>query len=167
MNPRSRQAQPDLSELAPWSAMDLTERMTDRSRAVLSIADREARKRAAIEIAPAHLLLALAVEGHGVAAYVLRILGVTPERVATKLPPIPQSAIGSVDSLPLAPSSRKVIRIAWDRASELHHQYIGTEHLVLGAASVIEQESPRWLGELGLTADDVRRETYALLGHLT
>lgn len=147
--------------------MDLTERMTDRSRFVLSIADREARKRSAIEVAPAHLLLALAVEGHGVAAHVLRILGVTAEHVATNLPAIPQSASGSGDSLPLAPSSNKVIQIAWDRAREMNHNYIGTEHLVLGAALVIEQESPCWLGELGLSAEDVRRETYDLLGHLT
>ncbi len=147
--------------------MNLTERMTDRSRSILAMADREAWKRAAIAIEPSHLLLALAIEGKGVAANVLRIRGVNAERIAAELPTALPSVIEPDHPLPLADSMVRAIDIARDQCLKLGHNYIGTEHLILGVVAVIEQETPSLLCQLGLSADVILRETYSLLGHLS
>jgi ATP-dependent Clp protease ATP-binding subunit ClpC len=132
-----------------------TERMTDRARQVLAIAEQEARRRGAAAVEPAHVLLALALEGAGVAAVVLRNLGVSAEQLAKQMPAGVHVPTDSLAALPWASISEQVVAQAHAELIPLRHHSLGTEHLLLAVVQVESGDVPALLSRLGLTSESV------------
>jgi ATP-dependent Clp protease ATP-binding subunit ClpA len=113
-----------------------------------------------------HLLLGLVKEGEGVACAVLKNLGVTLEQVRTETEKLMQ--IGPrgffVSEFRQTPQTEKVIDYAREEAHNLRHNYVGTEHLLLGLLREQEGIAAQVLAALDLTLAQVREETLNLLG---
>ncbi len=139
------------------------ERFTQRARRVLSIAHQEAERARQNNIGTEHLLLGLMDEEGGVAGRVLRDLGMTPERVREMVQRVSGSP-ANFDSthIELAPETQQVLEYAVDEARRLGHHYIGTEHILLALAR-IESTGMETLRRLGVTADQIRRQTRRVL----
>ena len=109
------------------------ERFTDRARRVLVIAQEEARTLEHSFIRPEHLLLGL-VRGEGLASTALREAGVRyavlRERFVEAVAPTPNA--GRLDKVPFSPQAKKTLELSFREALKLGHNYIGTEHLLLG-----------------------------------
>lgn len=168
------------------------ERFTDRTRKVMMLAHRDALRRRATAIDTEHILLGLLEEGQGVAAHVLSGLGVDWESVAAALaargqpyPPPPATDapeewplsawqltakavrrfFGSrADKLPRTAESNRLIECAIQDVRALGHNYVGTEHLLLGLLRQPNTLAAQLLVERGVTLDGVRREVLELLG---
>src|SRR5262245_16296047 len=110
------------------------QRFTDRARQVLKIANQEARRFNHEYVGTEHILLGLVAEGSGVAANVLMNLNVNLCRIALEVERIVQAGPdrGAVGSLPQTPRAKKVIEYSIEEARNLNHNYVGTEHLLLG-----------------------------------
>jgi ATP-dependent Clp protease ATP-binding subunit ClpC len=108
---------------------EVFERFTDRSRRVIVLAQEHARRRGDAVIEPWHVLMGLVHENEGVAAVVLRELGITPETVDAS-----SEITGSPSSghLPFTAGTKRSLEDALRCALELGHNYVGTEHLLLG-----------------------------------
>src|SRR6516162_1283407 len=143
------------------------ERFTDRARRVMQLANQEARRFNHEYIGTEHILLGLTKEGSGVAANVLKNLGVDLRKVRIELEKIvqtgPDDAL-TTGRLPQTPRAKKVIEYAVEEARYLNHNYVGTEHLLLGLIREQEGVAAQVLMNLGLRQDDVRAETMKLLG---
>src|SRR5947209_13590058 len=123
---------------------------TERARKVLSLAQEEAQRFQHNYIGAEHLLLGLLREGEGVAAQVLRKLGVDLSRVRDAV----EQIIGRGDrivlgQIGLTPRSKKIIELAVDEARRLNRHYVGTEHLLLGIVREGEGIAARVLTNLG------------------
>lgn len=143
------------------------ERFTQRARRVLSLAHQEAEQMRHGVIGTEHLLLALIKEEGGVAGRVLRELGLEPERiqeVIERLSPVGQSHSAHLD---LAPGTQQVLEYAVDEARRLGHHYIGTEHLLLGLVRYSEGIAMDVLRKLGVTPEQIRRQTRRVLQEST
>lgn len=140
------------------------ERMTARACQVMAIAEQEARRRGAAAVGPEHVLLGLALEGAGLAAGVLRNLGASAERL-TKALPVAVSETGSPEPLPWASTTEQVLSQATAELVLLHHNYIGTEHLLLAVVRAESGAVPDLLSCLGVAPECVRQEVYDVLGH--
>ncbi len=109
------------------------ERFTDKARRALVIAQEEARTLQHAFIRPEHLLLGLA-RGEGVASTALNEAGlrytVMRERLASAISPVPNA--GRLDKVPFSPPAKKTLELSLREALKLGHNYIGTEHLLLG-----------------------------------
>ena len=144
------------------------ERFTDRARKVMQLANQEAQRLNHEYIGTEHVLLGLIAEGSGVAANVLRNLGVDLRRVRSEVEKIVQygPAGRSVASgrLPHTPRAKKGIEYSIEEARLLNHNYIGTEHLLLGFLREQEGVAAQVLMNLGLKLEDVREEVLNLLG---
>jgi ATP-dependent Clp protease ATP-binding subunit ClpA len=119
-----------------------------------------------------HLLLGLVQEGSGVAANVLKRLDVDLRKIRREVELIVQHGPGGDDvspagRLPQTPRTKKVIEYAIEEARELNHNYVGTEHLLLGLLREQEGVAAQVLMNLGLELEDVREEVLNLLGHNT
>lgn len=141
------------------------EKLTDRARKVMSIAEREARRRGATAVEPEHVLLGLALEGAGIAAHVLSNLGVSTHQLVQELP-VPLTELpDSSELLPWALGTQQLVEQAHAERGPLRHNYVGTEHLILAVVDVASGPIPAMLSHLGLTAEQVRREVYDILGY--
>ncbi len=124
------------------------ERFTDRARRAVVRAEEEARRLHDTAVRPEHLLLAL-MEGDGVAAKALRLAGVDADvvrsRVAEATPPEPAAGTGPL-KVPFSPRAKKTLELSLREALRLGHNYIGTEHLLLGALRESEADAGRYLG---------------------
>ena len=137
---------------------------TERARKVLSLAQEEAQRFNHNYIGTEHLLLGLVREGDGVAANVLRNLGVELNKVRSTV----EFIIGRGDrivlgDIGLTPRAKKVIELAVDEARRLNHHYIGTEHLLLGMVREKEGIAAGVLESLGVNLEKVRRETIQII----
>jgi ATP-dependent Clp protease ATP-binding subunit ClpC len=147
------------------------ERFTDRSRKVMQLADQEARRFNHEYVGTEHILLGLVKEGSGVAANVLKNLDVDLRMIRLEVEKIVQN--GPNDDqvvkgrLPHTPYAAKVIDYAVEEARRLGHNYVGTEHLLLGLLREQEGVAAQVLMNLGLKIGDVREEVLNLLGHPT
>jgi ATP-dependent Clp protease ATP-binding subunit ClpC len=139
------------------------ERFTQRARRVLSLAHQEAERARQNNIGTEHLILGLMDEEGGVAGRVLRDLGMTPERVREVVQRV-TSASTDFDPIhiELAAETQQVLEFAIEEARRLGHHYIGTEHLLLGLIRV-ESAGMEVLRRLGITADQIRRQTRRVL----
>src|SRR6478735_3915613 len=112
------------------------ERFTDRARKVMQIANQEAQRFNHEYIGTEHILLGLIKEGSGVAANVLNNLDADLRKVRLEVETIVQTGPGGVGiaagQRPQTPRSKKVIEYAVEEARRLKHNYVGTEHLLLG-----------------------------------
>lgn len=143
------------------------ERFTQRARRVLSLAHQEAEQMRHGVIGTEHLLLALIREEGGVAGRVLRELGLEPDRiqeVVERLSPPGQSRTARLD---LAPGTQQVLEYAVEEARRLGHHYIGTEHLLLGLVRHGEGIAMDVLRKLGVTPEQIRRQTRRVLQEST
>jgi len=139
------------------------DRFTQRARRVLSLAHEEAERLHHNYIGTEHLLLGLIREEGGVAGRVLRELGLEPDRVkemVERLAGVGQHTGGRIE---LAPSTEHVLQMAIDEARRMGHHYIGTEHLLLGLVRDGEGVAVDVLRRLGVTPEQIRRQTRRIL----
>lgn len=142
---------------------------TDRARKVMPLANQEAQRFNHEYIATEHILLGLIKEGSGLAAVVLKSLGVRFDKVrfeVEKIIPIGPHRV-TIKKLPITPRAKKVIDYAIEESENLHHNYVGTEHLLLGLLREEEGVAVQVLLNLGLKLEDIRREIIHFLGHDT
>jgi ATP-dependent Clp protease ATP-binding subunit ClpC len=143
------------------------DRFTDRARKVMGLAKGEAERMHHGAIGTEHILLGLILEGTGVAANVLKQLQVDLKRVRNDVEKIASSLPNIVvpdRRLPFTPRAKKVLELAVEEASNLGHNYIGTEHLLLGLIQENEGIAARVLLNFGLKLPDVREEILEFLG---
>ena len=128
------------------------ERFTDRARRVMGLANQEAQRFNHESIGTEHILLGLIKEGSGIAANVLRNLGVDLKIVRMEIEkkvPAGHDLI-SMGRLPFTPRAKKVIELAIEEARALGHNYVGTEHLLLGLVRESEGVAAQVLAGTGL-----------------
>jgi hypothetical protein len=135
------------------------ERSTDRARRVLVLAQEEARLLSHNFIGTEHLLLGLIHEGEGVAAQVLASLGINLVACATGWPRAAgQQPSPTTGSPPFTPRAKKVLELSLRQALQLGHNYIGTEHVLLGLVREGEGVAAQVLVSVGADLPRVRRE---------
>jgi ATP-dependent Clp protease ATP-binding subunit ClpC len=109
------------------------ERFTDRARRVVVLAQEEARTLNHNYIGTEHVLLALCHEGEGVAAKALEALNISLEAVRQQVEEIiGRGEAPAVGHIPFTPRAKKVLELAFREGMQLGHDYIGTEHILLG-----------------------------------
>jgi ATP-dependent Clp protease ATP-binding subunit ClpC len=141
------------------------ERFTDRSRRVVVLAQEEARVLKHDYIGPEHILLALVHEGEGVAARALTGLGLSLHAVREQV----EELIGRGESeqrghIPFTPRAKRVLELSLREALQLGHNYIGTEHILLGLLREGENVAAQVLVRMGIDLNRVRQEVVKLLG---
>ncbi len=143
------------------------ERFTDRARKVMQLANQEAQRFNHEYIGTEHILLALVKEGSGVAANVFKNLDIDLRKIRLEVEKIVQSGpdMVTMGKLPQTPRAKKVIEYSIEEARNLNHNYVGTEHLLLGLLREQEGVAAQVLMNLGLKLEDVRQEVLNLLGH--
>jgi len=146
--------------------MAMFNRFTERARKVILLAKEEAKRFNHDYIGTEHILLGLVREGEGVAAAVLASFGLSPDKIRIEVEKLVQPGPSTVISgdLPFTPKAKKVIELAMEEARALGHNYIGTEHLLLGLIREGEGVASQVLINLGLELDKVREEVMNLLG---
>src|SRR5215212_9347534 len=141
------------------------ERFTERARKVVVLAQEEARHFNHNYIGTEHLLLGLLREDEGVAARALASLNVTLDEVREQVESIVgYGEEGTGAQAPFTPRSKKVLELALREALQLGHNYIGTEHILLGLVRESEGVAARVLSNLDVDPDKVRREVVRRLG---
>ncbi len=158
--------EPETVEEAEANRSAVDERLTDRARLVLRLADQEARQLGHEYVGTEHVLLALIRERAGVAANVLMNLGVSAEVIDQEVSRIvpPGQGRPRPGTLPLTPRTKVAINYAAEEAGQLKHDYVGTEHLLLGLLRGEEGVAAQVLRQLGLRREEVREEVFAMLG---
>jgi ATP-dependent Clp protease ATP-binding subunit ClpC len=143
------------------------ERFTDRARKVMQLANQEAQRFNHEYIGTEHILLGLVKEGSGVAANVLKNLDIDLRKIRLEVEKIVQSGpdMVTMGKLPQTPRAKKVIEYSIEEARNLNHNYVGTEHLLLGLLREQEGVAAQVLMNLGLKLEEVREEVLNLLGH--
>jgi ATP-dependent Clp protease ATP-binding subunit ClpC len=144
------------------------ERFTDRARKVMQLANQEAQRFNHEYIGTEHILLGLVKEGSGVAANVLKNLDIDLRKIRLEVEKIVQTGSSetvALGKLPHTPRAKKVIEYSIEEARNLNHNYVGTEHLLLGLLREQEGVAAQVLMNLGLKLEDVREEVLNLLGH--
>ncbi len=142
------------------------ERFTDRARKVMALANQEAQRFNHEYIGTEHILLGLVKEGSGVGANVLKNLDVDLRKVRLEVEKLVKSGpdMVTMGKLPQTPRAKKVIEYAIEEARSLNHNYVGTEHLLLGLLREQDGVAAQVLMNLGLKLEDVREEVLNLLG---
>ncbi len=141
------------------------ERFTERARKVVVLAQDEARHFNHNYIGTEHLLLGLLREDEGVAAQALYSLNVALDEVREQVESIVgYGEEGTGAQAPFTPRSKKVLELALREALQLGHNYIGTEHILLGLVRESEGVAARVLSNLDVDPDKVRREVVRRLG---
>jgi ATP-dependent Clp protease ATP-binding subunit ClpC len=143
------------------------ERFTDRARKVMQLANQEAQRFNHEYIGTEHVLLGLIKEGSGVAANVLKNLDVDLRKIRLEVEKLVQSGpdMVTMGKLPQTPRAKKVIEYSMEEARNLNHNYVGTEHILLGLLREQEGVAAQVLMNLGLKLEEVREEVLNLLGH--
>jgi len=142
------------------------ERFTDRARKVMALANQEAQRFNHEYIGTEHVLLGLVKEGSGVGATVLKNLDVDIKKLRLEVEKLVKSGpdMVTMGKLPQTPRAKKVIEYAIEEARSLNHNYVGTEHILLGLLRESEGIAAQVLMNLGLKLEDVRQEVLNLLG---
>ena len=142
------------------------ERFTDRARKVMQLAKQEAQRFNHEYIGTEHILLGLVKEGSGVAANVLKNLDVDLRKIRNEVEKIVQPGpdIVTMGRLPQTPRAKKVIEYSMQEARNFNHNYVGTEHMLLGLLLESEGVASMVLKNLGVMPDIVRNEVMLLLG---
>ncbi|MFH1767922.1 MAG: ATP-dependent Clp protease ATP-binding subunit [Candidatus Omnitrophota bacterium] len=141
-------------------------RFTERARKVLVLAKEEARRFNHDYIGTEHVLLGLIREGEGVACAVLQNLGMSIDNLRKEMEKLISS--GTVSSalgdIPFTPRAKKALELAAEEARHLGHNYIGTEHILLGLIREGEGLASQVLTGLGIDLEKVKEEITTLLG---
>ncbi|MGZ0150584.1 ATP-dependent Clp protease ATP-binding subunit [Kribbella sp. WER1] len=140
------------------------ERFTDRARRVVVLAQEEARMLSHNYIGTEHILLGLIHEGEGVAAKALESLGISLEAVRSQVEEIiGQGQQAPSGHIPFTPRAKKVLELSLREALQLGHNYIGTEHILLGLIREGEGVAAQVLVKLGADLNKVRQQVIQLL----
>ncbi len=142
------------------------ERFTDRSRKVMSLANQDSQRFNHEHLGTEHILLGLIDEGAGVAAHILKNLNLSSRRVLREIEKrqaVPQ--MFTKGRLPQTVHAKNVIENAMEEAQLLKHNYVGTEHLLLGLLRKKNCLAVKVLEDLGLSIEEIRNEVLNLLGH--
>jgi ATP-dependent Clp protease ATP-binding subunit ClpC len=141
------------------------DRFTDRARKVMTYARKEAIRFNHDYVGTEHILLGLVKEGSGVAANVLENLGVDLEKVRLEVEKLVRSGPSTVTKgdKPYTSRAKKVLELAMEEARNLDHNYVGTEHLLLGLLRESEGIAAQVLMNLGLNLEEVRNEVMEFL----
>ncbi len=140
------------------------ERFTDRARRVVVLAQEEARMLNHNYIGTEHILLGLIHEGEGVAAKALEALGISLEAVRSQVEEIiGQGQQAPSGHIPFTPRAKKVLELSLREALQLGHNYIGTEHILLGLIREGEGVAAQVLVKLGADLNRVRQQVIQLL----
>lgn len=142
------------------------ERFTDRARKVMQLANQEAQRFNHEYVGTEHVLLGLVKQASGAAAFVLRDLDVDLRRVRLAVEALvqPGPAMLPMGKLPQTPRVKRVLAFAIEEATALSHNYVGTEHLLLGLLREEEGAASDVLKGLGLNLGKVREQLLAILG---
>ena len=145
------------------------ERFTDRARRVIVVAQEEARRLNHNYIGTEHLVLGLLHDGDGVACKALESLGVSLEAVRQRVHEIiGMGQTPPTGHIPFTPRLKKVLEFALREATQLGHNYIGTEHLLLGVIREGEGVGAQVLVQVGADLNKARQRVIGLLsGHTT
>ncbi|MBI3455142.1 MAG: ATP-dependent Clp protease ATP-binding subunit [Candidatus Rokubacteria bacterium] len=142
------------------------ERFTERARRVIILAREEAGRFRHDFVGTEHILLGLIRDGEGIATAVLQRLGLRLETVKAEveraLAGFPKTL--TFGEVPFTPQAKRVLELSIEEARQLGHNYIGTEHLLLGIMKEGQSIAAKILESLGARLDEVRQETLALLG---
>ncbi|MFC1631876.1 ATP-dependent Clp protease ATP-binding subunit [Candidatus Omnitrophota bacterium] len=141
-------------------------RFTERARKVIILAKEEAKRFNHDYIGTEHILLGLIREGEGVASAVLQNTGLNLDKIRLEIEKLVQPGPATVVSgdIPFTPRAKRVIELSMEEARGLGHNYIGTEHLLLGLLREGEGVAAQVLVSLGLDLNKVRNEVLELLG---
>jgi ATP-dependent Clp protease ATP-binding subunit ClpC len=133
----------------------------------MQLANQEAQRFNHEYIGTEHILLGLVKEGSGVAANVLKNLDVDLRKIRLEVEKLVQSGpeMVTIGKLPQTPRAKKVIEYSMEEARNLNHNYVGTEHILLGLLREQEGVAAQVLMNLGMKLEDVREEVLNLLGH--
>ncbi|MCH2105159.1 MAG: ATP-dependent Clp protease ATP-binding subunit [Planctomycetes bacterium] len=142
------------------------DRFTDRAKKVMNLARQEAQRFNHEYLGTEHVLLGLVQEGSGVAANVLKQMGVDLAKIRTEVENIVKTgpSMVTMGQLPFTPRAKKVLELSLEEASNLGHNYIGTEHLLLGLIKENEGIAAQVLMNLGVKLEEVREEVLDFLG---
>ncbi|MGE3173506.1 MAG: ATP-dependent Clp protease ATP-binding subunit [Planctomycetota bacterium] len=142
------------------------DRFTDRAKKVMSFARQEAMKFNHEYIGTEHILLGLVQEGSGVAANVLKNMNIDLEKIRHEVEKIVKTgpSMVTMGQLPFTPRAKKVLELSMEEASQLSHNYIGTEHLLLGLIRENEGIAAQVMMNLGVKLEEVREEVLEFLG---
>ncbi|HEX9990001.1 MAG TPA: Clp protease N-terminal domain-containing protein [Chloroflexia bacterium] len=143
----------------------LFEKFTEPARNTLQLAQKEALRRRQNRIGTEHVLLGLVSQSDGVAARVLHNLGVTPQKVRSLIHALAhENGASSVGGVSLTMRALRALELAQEEASRLGHNYIGTEHLLLGLIRENDGVAAKVLDGLGASLDKVRAQVSEVLG---
>ena len=141
------------------------ERFTEKAIKVIMLAQEEARRLGHNFVGTEQVLLGLIGEGTGVAAKTLKSMGVNLKDARTEVEKIIGRGSGFVAvEIPFTPRAKRVLELSWDEARQLGHNYIGTEHLLLGLIREGEGVAARVLENLGVDLNKVRSNVIKMLG---
>jgi ATP-dependent Clp protease ATP-binding subunit ClpC len=142
------------------------DKFTERVRKVMYLAREEAARLQHDYIGTEHLLLGVIREGEGIAATVLNNLGLDLDAIRQAVESMVSATGGTltIGEIPFTPRAKRVLELSVDEARQLGHNYVGTEHLLLGLIREGEGVAARVLLELGVDRKKVREETLKLLG---
>lgn len=143
------------------------ERFTDRARKAMQLANQEAQRFNHEYIGTEHILLGLVKEGSGVAAIVLKNAGLDLPKLRRGVEKIVQYGpeMVTMGRLPQTPRAKQAIAYAVEQAKDLNHNYVDTEHLLLGLLREQEGVAAEVLINLGLKLEDVQFEVFYFLSH--
>jgi len=142
------------------------DRFTDRAKKVMNLARQEAQRFNHEYLGTEHILLGLVQEGSGVAANVLKNMGIDLNKIRSEVEKIVKTgpSMVTMGQLPFTPRAKKVLELSMEEAGNLGHNYIGTEHLLLGLIKENEGIAAQVLMNLGVKLEDVREEVLDFLG---
>ena len=141
------------------------ERFTEKAIKVIMLAQEEARRLGHNFVGTEQVLLGLIGEGTGVAAKTLKAMGVNLKDARVEVEKIIGRGSGFVAvEIPFTPRAKRVLELSWDEARQLGHNYIGTEHLLLGLIREGEGVAARVLENLGVDLNKVRSNVIKMLG---
>lgn len=142
------------------------ERFTERAKKVLQLASQEASRFNHEYVGTEHILLGLIKEAEGVAANVLKSMGIELRKIRIEIEKLvrPGPDLVQMGRIPPTPRVKKVLEYALEEAKKLNHNYVGTEHILLGLLREQEGVAAQVLMNFGLKLDDVRNEILARLG---
>ena len=141
------------------------ERFTEKAIKVIMLAQEEARRLGHNFVGTEQVLLGLIGEGTGVASKTLKSMGITLKDARAEVEKIIGRGSGFVAvEIPFTPRAKRVLELSWDEARQLGHNYIGTEHLLLGLIREGEGVAARVLENLGVDLNKLRSNIIKMLG---
>jgi ATP-dependent Clp protease ATP-binding subunit ClpC len=145
--------------------MTMFERFTERARKVVFLAQQEAARLGHNVVGTEHLLLGLVAEGQGVAAKALEILNINLQAIRQEI----EKIIGAGEpnpfgEIPFTPRAKRVLELAIEEGRQMGHNYVGTEHILLGLIREGEGVAAQVLRNLGAELETVRKQVLTLLG---